>query len=310
MTELLDLRNLLQETTSTLERLERDIIKDPRDWSLAITAQSLRQRQIDLEREFASLANINLLDVCDYRLVPPESGEYPIVSVAKTLASFQELVTTVFDAFKTAPKLRARFTADIVAASTLNFGYAYPGSLGFVLTMPNDRLLLGESELDRAFEAIFEMAKAQRPAELAAYVARVGVASIRKLYSWSRAHAEAGLSADIHWRRQQADRAHVFVQRQELAHLTEIINQAIVETADPFDTVAELIGLDVGKSNSFRLRVAEAEDITGDLADGFDRTKTYQIPGWYRAHLLKKTKIHYSIEKEDEDWELLSLAPT
>jgi hypothetical protein len=162
-----------------LERLERDIIKDPRDWSLAITAQSLRQRQIDLEREFASLANINLLDVCDYRLVPPESGEYPIVSVAKTLASFQELVTTVFDAFKTAPKLRARFTADIVAASTLNFGYAYPGSLGFVLTMPNDRLLLGESELDRAFEAIFEMAKAQRPAELAAYVARVGVASIR-----------------------------------------------------------------------------------------------------------------------------------
>ncbi len=163
MSAFLDLRNLLQETSATLERLEREIAKSPRDWGLAITADFLRRRQTDLEGEFAAIANLNLLDVCDYRLIPSDNGDYPIISVTRALASFQELVTTVFDAFKTQPKVRARFTADVVAASTLSFGYAYPGSLGFVLTMPNERLLLGESDLDRAIQTIFEMAKSEQP---------------------------------------------------------------------------------------------------------------------------------------------------
>ena len=92
------------------------------------------------------------------------------MAITKSLATFQELVTAIFDAFKTSPKLRAKISAEIVAQSTLNFGYAYPGSLGFVLTMPNDRLLIGESELDRAFQTIFAMTKAEQSAEVASYV--------------------------------------------------------------------------------------------------------------------------------------------
>lgn len=307
MSEFLDLRDLLQETGSTLEQLEREIAKAPGDWGLATTAESLRQRQTALETEFAALANINQLDVCDYRLIPPDNSQYPIASIAKALGSFQDLVTTIFDAFKTAPKVRARFTADIVAASTLSFGYAYPGSLGFVLTMPNDRMLVGESELDLAIQTIFEMAKSERPEQLAAYVARVGVAGIRRLYAWSQAHAENGLSADIHWRRLETDRAHVVVQRQELSRLTAIIDRASEETETPFETVAELLGLDVGASNSFRLNVPGAEDITGKISEAFDRGQTYHIHGVYTANLIKKTKVHYSTEREDEWWELLSL---
>ena len=51
MSEFLDLRNLLQETNATLERLEREIAQSPHDWSLALTAESLRHRQADLEDE-------------------------------------------------------------------------------------------------------------------------------------------------------------------------------------------------------------------------------------------------------------------
>ena len=49
MSEFLDLRNLLQETNAILERLEREIALSPHDWSLALTAESLRYKQADLE---------------------------------------------------------------------------------------------------------------------------------------------------------------------------------------------------------------------------------------------------------------------
>ena len=309
MSEFLDLRNLLQETSATLERLEREIAKSPRDWGLAITAEFLRRRQTDLEGEFAATANLNLLDVCDYRLVQSDNGDYPIISVTRALASFQELVTTVFDAFKTQPKVRARFTADVVAASTLSFGYAYPGSLGFVLTMPNERLLLGESELDRAIQTIFEMAKSEQPSQLAAYVARVGVASIRRLYAWSQSHAEYGLSADIRWRRQQVDRARLVVQKEELERLREIINQASEETVKQFSITGELIGLDIGSGNHFRISIPAADDIAGRIADAFDRASHYEIHARVTAEVIKRSKIYYSTEREDEWWELVRLRP-
>jgi hypothetical protein len=235
--------------------------------------------------------------------------DYPIISVTRALASFQELVTTVFDAYRTQPKLRARFTADVVVGSTLSFGYAYPGSLGFVLTMPNERFLVGESELDRAIQTIFEMAKAERPAQLAAYVARVGVASIRRLYAWSQSHAEYGLSADIRWRRRQADRARLVVQKEELARLREIIDQASEENAEQFNVTGELIGLDIGSGNHFRISVPLAEDVAGRISDSFDRASHYEIHGRVTAGVIKRSKIYYSTEREEEWWELVRLRP-
>lgn len=309
MSEFLDLRNLLQDTTATLERLEREIAKAPADWALVLTAESLRQRQTDLEKEFAALANINLLDVCDYRLIPPGNGEYSITSVTKTLSAFQDLVTTIFDAFKTAPKIRARVSADIVAASTMSFGYSYAGSLGFVLTMPNDRLLIAESELDRAIQTIFEMAKAERPEQLLAYVARVGVAGIRRLYAWSHSHAEYGLSADIRWRRQETDRARVVVQNQELTRLTEIIDKASEEEIEQVRLDGTLEGGDQ-QTRRFHMSFPEAEDVMGQMGEAFAIAPEALVLGRrYRAELVKRTVISLSTDEQATHWELMSLTP-
>lgn len=259
-----------------------------------------------MEKEFGAAANLDMQDVCDYRLIP-DADNYSVMAITKSLATFQDLVTTIFDAFKTSPKLRARISADAVAQSTLNFGYAYPGSLGFVLTMPNDRLLIGESELDKAFQTIFVMTKAQRPAEVASYVSQVGVAGIRRLFSWAKANVDYGLSTDIHWRRENEDRAHVMVQKEEMARLKALIDQASEEKSERVELEGELIGLDVGPSNSFRLRVPDAEDVVGRMSETFARSAVYEIHGRYRAWLIKRSKIHYSIDKEDEWWELVRL---
>jgi hypothetical protein len=308
MTALLELRDKLQDTHATIEGMQRAMAAHPDDQGLALTVRSLERRQQTLAQAFRAEANIDHLDVCNYRIMSEESS-CSIAAITHALGSFQDLLSVVFDAFKNGPKIRARLSAEIVSRSTLDFGYAYPGSLGFVLTMPNERLLVGESELDRAIAAIFEMAKAETPQQLAAHVAEVGVAGIRRLYSWSSAHAEYGLSADIKWQRKDHDRAGVIVQKEELARLREIIDQASEEKVEGFEIVGELIGLDVGSGYSFRIAVPGAEDIDGKIAENFDRSQSYVINNRYTARLLKKSKIFYSTEREEEWWELLELAP-
>jgi hypothetical protein len=71
---LLDLQNLLQDTTATLEKMEREVARAPQDWGLTVTAQSLRRRQAQLEEEFAALANSNWQDVCRTSCAPGARG--------------------------------------------------------------------------------------------------------------------------------------------------------------------------------------------------------------------------------------------
>lgn len=56
---------------------------------------------------------------------------------------------------------------EIVAETALTFGYTFPGSVGIVFTMPNERLLIGETALDEADRKVFDMAKAQTPDQIA-----------------------------------------------------------------------------------------------------------------------------------------------
>ena len=307
MSVLLDLRHKLQETQAALVEVERAIAKNPDDKGLSLTATSLQKRQTDLDKAFRRSANLEHVDVCTYRLISDDREEYSIASLTATLNAFQDLVTVVFDAIKTGPKIRPRISPDIVQQSSFDFGYAYPGSLGLVLTIPNERLLLGESDLDRAINIIFDMVKAQTPNELSRYVSDVGVAGIRRLYRWSKSHSDHRINADIRWQRSQEDRASVVIQTQELLRLEEIIEETGDEIEDIVSVDGELIGLDVGTRNFFHLKVVRADDIIGKISEEFKKKKTYEIHGFYSAKLLKRQKIHYSIEKEEESWELISL---
>jgi hypothetical protein len=309
MTELLDLRKLLQETTATLEQMEREVARAPQDWGLATTAESLRRRQSELEEAFVAVANSDWQDVCNYRIIPPHNSDYPIMAIAKSLQSFQDLVTTIFDAFKTRPKTRARISAEIAAASTLSFGYSYPGSLGFVFTMANERVLIGESELDKTISAIFEMAKAENPRQLADFVARVGVAGIRSLYAWSRVHHEYGLSVDILWRNQGTVQSRVLMQNQELRHLNEIIEQASDETIEQLTLDGLLVGGDL-QTRRFHMSFPDADDVVGQIGEDFSPAPEALVLGRrYRATVVKRTLTKLSTGDEDTHWTLIGLTP-
>src|SRR5262245_54431690 len=139
MSSLVDLRELLQETTAAIAELDRALAGDPQDFGLALTAESLRRRQEDLESAFAEAAHNDHVDLCRYRLIPDKGNRYPVAALTGALGSFQDLITVIFDAIQHGPKIRARPSADVVQLTSFEFAYSYPGSLGLMLTMPNER---------------------------------------------------------------------------------------------------------------------------------------------------------------------------
>jgi hypothetical protein len=70
-----------------------------------------------------------------------------------------------------------------------------------VLTVPNDRLLLVESDLDQAVNAVLLMMKSSDARDVGNLAGTVGAASIRKLYELSEDHYKYSLSAAIKWMR-------------------------------------------------------------------------------------------------------------
>jgi len=233
MNTLLDIRDKLQDTHATIAKLRAAIAAKPEDDSLTLMAESLLRRQQQLEAAFAQAANSQQLDICKYRLIPETGETYPILAISKILAAFQELVTTVFDAIKSnRPKVRERIAPEVVQLSSFDFGYVTFGSLEVVLTVPNDRLLLVESDLDQAVDAVFQMMKATEPREIGDLAAKVGVASIKKLYELSECHYRYALSANITWQRDAEIRKEILIQPAEFERLCARLDEKSEETTE------------------------------------------------------------------------------
>ncbi len=301
MSRLVELRDMLDETASTVARLEQAIASDPKSPSLFAMLKSVEKRRGNLEEEFLTETHSVGIDVCSYRLF----GDFErptIAAISKALGGFQTLVTVVYDAVKSSvPKLRARVGADIENETAFHFGYAFSGSLGVVLTIPNQRLLMGESDLDKTFRTIFNMAKAQNSSEILEFARVLGPAPVRMMYQWAFDHARHGLGVDIEWRRETHIQAKLFAQKQELENLYSTIESTSEETVTEAVVEGTLEGADVPR-RSFHIVLDNGEDIRGLFLDAISNDQTVELPKRYRAILTKRSKIFYSTEREETSY--------
>ena len=308
MIKLAEIQEKLLETNAAIAEVEKAIAKDPKSLSLAATMRSLEKRYQKLESDFSTEVNNLGIDVCAYRVFSDE--EWPTVkALSSVLGDFQNLVSTVYDAIKTAiPKIRARISAEVAAETEFRFGYTFPGSVGVVLTIPNQRLLIGESHLDESLHVISDMVKVHDSPEVLKYAKKLGPASIRALYRWAYDHAESGLGVDMEWRRQQLIRTHLHAQQPELQKLHQTIGVTSDESSSEQTHDATLVGVDVSR-RSFHLKLDTGEEIRGSLAKDLDisERQTVELPKRYRAQIRKTEKIHYSTEEEDISYNLLKL---
>lgn len=308
MTNLFDVLDELRDVSAELTKLEEIIGRNPQYPSLELDRASLSKRQRALEHDFALLSAQQHLDICTYRFIGQDSRSYPLLALTTALREFQNAVTTAFDAIKTGVKRRGRVSAEIAEQTTFDFGYVFAGSLAFVLTMPNERMLVGESDLDMAIGNIFEIMNADRPERIAELAKVVGIPTIRRIYGWAETHVINDLSADIQWRRQEDPRSRIVKQPPELKHLKEIIEATSEVEIHELNLHGLLVGLDTDYG-TFHMKFEESEDIRGELAEEFVYDPSYSLNLAYTAHMVKSTTTHYAYEREEVRWKLVRLTP-
>lgn len=307
MSRLLETIEKLHETQAAVKRLEQAAAHYPNLPSVAVNLRSLQQRQEDLEALFEELTHEHYLDVLRYRIFSETGDErVSLPALTSTLGDFQKLFTNVYNAIKQGARQRSRAGADIVVATTFEFGYSFTGSVGFVLALENERLLTDETDLDRAMDVIFQMAKAQEPDDIREFAKDLGVAPIRDMYKWVSDHVRSGLGADLDWRREHSSRVHLFAQVPEFEVVQRAINQTSEETTEEFSAYGELLGLDVDTQN-FHMRLQEDVEVKGRLAFEVDEESPIPVPGRYRGSFRKMTTISYATEEEKTTYFLLSL---
>jgi hypothetical protein len=305
MSDLIDIREKLEDTRSTIARIYTSLAADPNDKGLALMLESLESRQTALESTFNRVANARHLEVCSYRLIRSDDEVMPIVTVGETLKTFQAWLTVVYDAIKSGTKRRSRPSADVVQQTTLDFGYTFAGSLGVVFTVPGERDLFDNSELNRSIDGMFSMLRAKEPNELVQFARAFGISSIRRMYEWASNHANYGISVHIKWRRVDTIRSEMMLQAPEATHLCELIDLTSETTDEEIVVVGKVVGLDTVARN-FHMTFTDADEIKGQMAEDF----TYDgetLEHTYRATILRSKIVRYATEEEELSHKLLHL---
>lgn len=307
MSELQQLLDNLQDADGTFVALERAARERPGDEILQFNLRSIARRQSDLLRRIDFNLHVTQNEICRYRVVRDWSETYPAKAVAESLSKFQDLVTSVFDALRTAPKRRYRPSPENVDLSSLNFAGAAAGSVIVTLSIPNDRLLAGETVLDRTFQLVERTLEAKDSEQLHALAAEVGIATITKAYAWADANVSFGLDTSIAWGKHYMAEHKFAVSRAEAQAIKDLIENKSDEKIDHVEMDCVLVGFDGPRSYFHVQKIGEKEDITGDLGPSVTHSWTTDQP--YRARMLRRSQIKYATGEEKVSWTLIDLLP-
>ena len=156
MSELLELQHKLQDTASTITKLERSFAQQPNSVGLRLTLESVVKRYRQLEADFRDLATQESLDICTYRLFGETEEGLSLRGFAGALREFQSAFSALYDAIQSGPRKRTRLNPDVARVTRFKFGYAFAGSVGVVLTIERERMLVDIGALTDTITTFFD----------------------------------------------------------------------------------------------------------------------------------------------------------
>ncbi|KAF0178284.1 MAG: hypothetical protein FD161_2031 [Limisphaerales bacterium] len=174
------------------------------------------------------------------------------------------------------------------------------------MTLPNERVLVGGTKLDEAMSKMFEMAGARTSESIASFKKALGLAAVRKMYLWAKDHANAGLGAEIEWKRNVDARFKFSATADDLAVLQGAIEQTSEEEQATTPISGILLGLDVG-TRKFHMRADDGGEIKGEVSPKIGTKRTVALGTRHTATLLIKRKVHFATEQEDFTYFMLDL---
>ena len=307
MGRLIAIYDELRDVQGELGRLENVIVAHPEYGSLQVDYMSLKKKHNILKLELEKASNEEHTDVVTYRIIPPDLGRLSLQALTSSLETFQWGISTVFDALETEPKKRGRISDKNVELSSFEFAYVFSGSVGVVLTIPNERLLFGDSKLDEAIGHFFVAARARNRSDIEEFSQICGVPSVRRLYEWAQANTRHETSVDVLWRRKDQLRERLLIETHTLRGLQKIIEETSEIEEEAVEISGFLVGLDTSLE-TFHIIASEAGDIRGQWSEEFSYSDDLVLKQPYIAKLLRRSITYYAYEKQETTWSLISLS--
>lgn len=305
MNRLERLQRELQEAGAAIAHAERTLAQYPDTPSAALTLRSITKRRENLETQFLAVSNELGIDVCSYRIELPDGVKATISGLAGVLGEFQKVFTFVYDAMKNGAKQKAKVSADVANATSFGFAYAFPGSVGVMMTMANDRLLIGKTDLDAAMTKTLALLDAKNKDQLQLIGETVGLPALRHVHAWALENTKAGFGANIVWQRDLTAMKSLNVQPQEIAHLASLIKTVVVK--EEIVVIGELVHVDI-VDKTFRMKVQE-NVIHGTFNTAISIAHPAQLPQRYKATLNVLQKVVVTEDEEEISYFLLRLDP-
>lgn len=304
MSRLAELQRDLQEASAAIAHAERTLAAHPNVPSVLATLRTIQSRRASLEEQFFAAADELGMDVCGYR-IEMEGNTASISGLTAVLGFFQKIFTTVYDALGGAKKKAAKNTEKAIADTMLGFAYSFPGSVGVMMTLANDRHLFG-AKLDEAMEKTFQLIRAKDPVELQSLTGQVGLPALRLVHQWTEENVKAGFGADIVWQRDDVIKREVRVQLPELAVKAATLNSMRAE--ETVVVVGELLDVKVS-DHTFSMKLSDRV-IQGSFDKVISSQNPVQLPKTYQATLkiLQKVVVD-DTGQEQIDYFLLRLDP-
>jgi hypothetical protein len=307
MTDLADTLDSLHDTDVIVRKLN-DLAQDStQDAVDRVNLEALAKRRGDLERQLGALLRADQLDLVEYRIEVASGDACPAVAVAQALLRFQEMTTCIFDALRTAPKRLYRPSPENVELSTMMVAGARVGSVMISLSVPNERLIAIQSDLDVAFELVFALLRVRSQNQLISVQARTGTAALSRAYAWAQNSVEHGLTTLISWQKNSAVSEAIAISKDDALLLQKTIEDTVLERTDDVERECELLSLD-NASSSFVLRMPTGEELAGLLANSFPRG-AWAIHARYLAALSRRLRVRCSTGEETARWTLNALTP-
>lgn len=308
MSTLQHLIDELNDTTRALAEITSASADDRTDEILRINLESIEKRRDDLGRRIDEHLATSQKSMVQYRIHRQSSEQYPAKAVGEALEKFQDLLTSIYDALINGPKKRFRPSPESVEKTTLNFAGATAGSVRIAMAADDDRLLVGDTNLERALVLVEKALSAQTTEDLSGLAEEVGIASISKAYEWAKSAANYDLGTEISWGQKLTASTSFSIQADHAARVMQLIEHKSDELKSPHSHLCLLHGFDKQASYFHVETLDEHQHIKGNVAESVSEVHT--TGKRYLAKLTRTLITHYATGEDKEHWTLEALSPT
>jgi len=306
MNRLLDIQERIRTTTAALGRLEPEFAKNPQSASLNANIRSLRKLYDNLTLDFEQISSSLGLDICVYRILDERPS---IRTLSSSLASFQDALSTTFEALKKGPRERRTFSPETIAQTEFRVAYTFPGSFGVVLTVFNQPLLSDDwlNDLDNAVDKVFLLARSKSSESVLELSRILGKAPVKAVYDWAKANVKGMTGAEVEWKRNKTIRNRILIQYPEFGELSLNIEKIVDHSIKEIDEIGTLVGADIVSKKFHFVVEATDHDIRGHFSDAISESQRAELPARYKAHFRKTTRLSLATEEEKIEYFLTHL---